>query len=179
MKTLFVALLLLGSIQPVVLHASPIGNTNKIPAPPVKLPDEMLQFFLGTWTGEGEFANGKKIAATLQFKLTLDSSWLSSEHTDLPPNRFKAISMWGVDRQTGQFLAYTFDSFNGHRSFVSEGWKNNKLGLTTQEYYTGRGLMFQHFIYEKLDDKRFKMTYEASPDGITWKMVDYLVFTRQ
>jgi hypothetical protein len=43
--------------------------------------------------------------------------------------------MWGIDFQTGQFVAYLFDSFGGHRKFVSEGWKDGKIVLTTNDYY--------------------------------------------
>ena len=144
-----------------------------------KLTDEFVNFFVGSWTGDGEFSSGKKISADLTFKITLDSSWISYEHTDKLPNRYKALSMWGIDMLSGQFVAYSFDNFRGHRKFASDGWKDNKLILTTNEYHPQRGLLFQHFIYEKLSDKSFKMTYETSKDGITWKLVDYLVFNKR
>jgi hypothetical protein len=142
------------------------------------LPDGLLNFFVGNWTGRGEFANGKKISANLSFELSLDSTWLVSKHTDILPNKYKAISMWGVDAVSEQFVAYTFDNFRGNRKFVSNGWKNGKLILTTQEYYPQRGLMFQHFIYKKLSDNSFKMTYEISSDGISWTLGDYLIFKK-
>jgi len=144
-----------------------------------KLDNEMVGFFLGSWSGEGEFANGNKIAADLTFKLMLDSCWLTCEHTDKLPNKYKAISFWGVDPVNGQFMAYAFDNFNGNRKFLSDGWKGNKLVLTISEVYPKVGLLFQHFIYEKLSDKSFKMTYETSKDGITWKLGDYLVFNKK
>jgi len=76
-------------------------------------------------------------------------------------------------------MAYAFDNFNGNRKFLSDGWKGNKLILTISEVYPKVGLLFQHFIYEKLSDKSFKMTYETSKDGITWKLGDYLVFNKK
>ncbi|MBO0932575.1 hypothetical protein [Fibrella aquatilis] len=153
--------------------------TAQTPNSNYKLTNEFVNFFVGSWAGDGEFPNGKKISANLTFELTLDSSWISYEHTDKLPNRYKALSMWGVDMLSGQFVAYTFDNFHGHRKFVSDGWKDNKLILTTNEYYPQRGLLFQHFIYEKLTDKSFKMTYETSKDGITWKLGDFLVFSKK
>ncbi len=36
----------------------------------------------------------------------------------------------------------------------------------------------EHFIYERLSDTQFRMTYETSRDGIAWQMADSLVFTR-
>jgi hypothetical protein len=147
--------------------------------PSNKLSDDFVNFFVGNWTGEGEFANGKKISADLTFKMSLDNAWLIYEHTDKLPNKYKALSMWGVDAVSGQFAAYTFDNFQGHRKFASDGWKDGKLVLTVNEFVPQRGQIFQHFIYEKLSDKSFKMTFETSGDSIKWKMVDYLVFTKK
>jgi hypothetical protein len=144
-----------------------------------KLPDDFVRFFVGNWTGDGEFASGKKISADLTFKLSLDNCWLIYEHTDKLPNKYKALSMWGVDSASGEFVAYTFDNFQGHRKFASDGWKEGKLILTTNQFIPKRGQVFQHFIYEKLSDKSFKMTFETSNDGLKWKMVDYLTFTKK
>ena len=143
-----------------------------------KLDREFLSFFIGDWAGDGEFANGKKISADVTFKIALDSSWLSYEHVDRLPNRYKATSMWGIDA-SGQFAAYAFDNFRGHRKFVSSGWKDGRLILSTSEFYPQRGIIFQHFIYEKLSDQSFKMTYETSSDGIRWNLGDYLTFTKK
>lgn len=143
-----------------------------------QLPRDLINYFLGTWSGNGEFKNGKKISADLTFKLSLDSNWIIYEHNDNPPNRYKALFVWGIDALSGQFVAYTFDNFNGHKSFTSNGWVDGKLILTTHEYFPNKGLIFQHFIYEKLSDASFKMTYETSTDAITWKLGDYLVFNK-
>ncbi len=164
------------------LHILFIGTCIRTEAQTVstnnKLPDNLINFFVGKWTGEGEFANGKKIAATLSIKMELDSTWFVFEHTDKLPNHYKSHSMFSDDNMTGQFIAYTFDNFQGHRKFVSNGWKDGKLILTTNEYYPQKGLVFQHFIYERLSYRSFKMTYETSKDGINWKLGDFLVFTK-
>lgn len=144
-----------------------------------KLPDDLVNFFAGNWTGDGEFASGKKISADLTFKLSLDNCWLIYEHTDKLPNKYKALSMWGIDSASGEFVAYTFDNFQGHRKFASDGWKEGKLVLTTNQFVAKKGQIFQHFIYEKLSDKSFKMTFETSNDALKWKMVDYLIFTKK
>lgn len=139
---------------------------------------ELVQFFSGKWAGEGRFASGKPVAATLDFTLALDSSWLIHHHTDLAPNSYKATSWWGADPQTGKFVAYIFDNYSGHRQFESEGWENGKLILTTQQPHPKGGIMWQHFIYERLSDDSFKMTYEVSKEGTDWRMIDYLVFKK-
>lgn len=161
------------------LFCSAIRLTAQTPNSNNKLSNEFENFFVGHWAGDGEFLSGKKIAADLTFKLSLDSSWIICEHADKIPNRYKALSMWGVDMLSGQFVAYSFDNFHGHRKFVSDGWKDNKLVLTTNNYSPQRGLVFEHFLYEKLSGNSFKMTYETSKDGITWKLGDYLVFNKK
>ena len=147
--------------------------------------------------GRGAFAGGRKIAAEISFGLSLDSCWIVYEHRDVPPNQYKASSFWGVDGGTGQFFAYVFDNFHGNRAkrrlrtrrteerrsdevrqLVSNGWKDGKLLLSGSAYIPSVGLYFEHFLYERLSDTQFKMTYETSRDGIVWQLGDWLVFTR-
>jgi hypothetical protein len=171
MNKTFLFLLVLNALS--VLPASAqTGN------PPHRPDPDLLHFFVGHWTGEGAFANGKKIAADVFFQLSLDSCWLVYTHRDKPPNSYKADSYWGVDGQTGEFLAYCFDNFQGHRQFAGNGWKNGKLILAAHAYIPQIGLFFEHFIYEKISDTSFKMSYETSRDGISWGLGDWLVFTK-
>jgi hypothetical protein len=138
-----------------------------------------LYYFLGNWSGEGAFGNGKPIAADLSFKMDLDSAWIVYTHTDKAPNRFKALSMWGADTKTGERLAYTFDSFNGHRKFETNGWEGSQLKLSRSSAHPQKGTIYEHFIYEKISDTTFKMAYEVSNDNTTWKLVDALIFKKQ
>jgi len=163
-----------------------------------KRPDTaVLNFFIGKWTGEGAFANGNKIAADLTFTLSLDSCWLVYEHRDRAPGKYKATSMWGVDAQSGEFLSYCFDNFQGHRIFEITGqcegygrggtkddvptkfwWRNGKLILFHHAFLGGVGLYFEHFIYQRTGEHTFKMTYETSRDGVSWQMGDWLEFSK-
>ncbi|HTI91739.1 MAG TPA: hypothetical protein VL727_14195 [Puia sp.] len=97
--------------------------------------------------------------------------------SDRPPNEYKATSYWGVDAQSGLFQAYTFDNFHGHRQFVSNGWIRGKIILSTQSV-SGTTIFFEHFIYEFVSDKQFKMKYQVSGDGINWQLGDSLTFHR-
>jgi len=169
MKKIFFFILLIACGRQAFSQA---GNT------PHRPDTDLLQFFVGHWTGEGQFSNGKKIAADVSFQLSLDSSWLVYMHRDRAPNSYKADSYWGVDQQTGEFVASCFDNFQGHRQFVSNGWKNGRLILTANAYIPQIGLYFEHFIYEKLSETSFKMRYETSRDGIAWALGDELVFTK-
>jgi hypothetical protein len=115
----------------------------------------------------------------LSFHLSLDSAWLVSDHRDVPPMSYKATAWWGVDENTKQFVAIVFDNFHGHRSFASRGWVGGKLILTAQSYAPGVGTYFEHFIYERISESQFKMSYETSADAITWRLGDSLVFSRK
>jgi hypothetical protein len=142
----------------------------------------LATFFAGQWTGKGAFANGRAIAADLSFVLSLDSCWLQYEHRDQAPNTYKAMSMWGVDKTTGEFVAYCFDNFQGHRLFSGNGagggWQGGKLVLTHEASAPQVGKYFERFVYERISEAQFKMTYEVSRDSTAWQMGDWLVFTR-
>ena len=138
---------------------------------------DSLIFFIGKWQGEGAFANGKKIQAKAEFTMTLDSSWIHYQHTDMAPGKYKAASMWGIDGTSGNFIAAVFDNFHGYRIFESGGWINNRLILTAISR-SNNNLIFQHFIYEKLSADSFKMTFEVSRDAVNWTLGDWLVFKR-
>jgi hypothetical protein len=154
------------------------GASAQAPAPPVRLDKAMVAYFTGRWTGEGAFAGGQKIAAEVSFAPVLDSAWLQYEHRDRLPGQYQATSMWGVDARTGQFVAYTFDNFHGHRQWMSGGWAGGRMVLSTGGWAGPAGMVFEHFIYERLSEEQFKMTYETSRDGVTWRLGDWLVFTR-
>ena len=183
---------------PLLGSAAPSRVLFQAPAP-ARLDPDLVAFFTGHWKGEGAFAQGNRakakvttedgrgeaapttvtIAAEVSFAPSLDSAWLVYEHRDVPPGAYKATSMWGVDERTGQFVAVTFDNFHGHRQWLSSGWSGGKLVLSTGNYSSPGGMMFEHFIYDRMSATQFKMTYEVSRDGITWRLGDWLVFTRE
>ena len=145
---------------------------------PVRPDSSLVAFFLGEWKGDGAFANGRKISATVGFRLTLDSVWLVNEHRDVPPNDYKATDFWGVDPATGQFVGYTFDNFNGHREWTSTGWSGGRIVLSGSSHTKSYGTYFERFIYERLDANQFRMTYENGRDSVTYHMGDTLRFVR-
>ena len=161
MKTLITALILISSIC--VLKAQ---------TPKASGPNDLIRFFEGSWKGEGSFASGKKISATVIFKLSLDSCWLTCTHEDLLPNRYKAVSMWSVDRSKSTFAVDIFDNFHSHRIFTGTQPASDQIIIATE------AKPFQRFIYTKLDEHHFKMVYEVSKDGLTWQLGDSLTFTQ-
>jgi hypothetical protein len=106
--------------------------------------------------------------------------------------------MWGVDAQSGEFVAYCFDNFQGHRMFednralakvtgeeerveaapTKSWWKDGKLVLSHHAIHPKVGSYFEHFIYQRTGEHSFKMTYETSLDGINWQMGDWLMFKK-
>ncbi|MEM7514027.1 MAG: hypothetical protein AAF388_24080 [Bacteroidota bacterium] len=155
-----------------------VNQTTAQPKQGDKFEKDSLRFFLGDWSGQGEFSDGRKIEADVSFSYTLDSSWISYKHVSRLPFTYKASSMWRVDPYNGQFLAYTFDNIVGHRIFRSNGWKEDKLVLTSLKHYPNNGLYFEHYIFERLTEDSFRMTYESSNDGINWKLGDFLLFKK-
>ena len=135
---------------------------------------ELVGFFSGAWTCVGEFSNGKKIQADLNFTPELDGSWLLYRHSDRPPGRFKSISMWGVDQTSGRLISSAQDNSGGTRLFTSQGWKNHSVTFESAPILD-RTPLKERFLYERQAPDSFKMTYEvASKDG-RWKLGDYLV----
>jgi len=151
---------------------------NRQKAPQV-LSRDLISFFAGDWYGEGEFANGKKITADVSFRVSLDSCWLTYEHADRLPNRYKSLSVWGADKATGEFIAWSFDNFSGHREWTGRGWDSGKLLLSIHSCNPVADIVAERFIYEKLSANTFKLTYEAARDGIHWREGDHLIFTRK
>lgn len=155
--------------------SAPVSVFSPVPA---RLDSGLVRFFVGDWKGEGKLANGQAIAAAVSFHLSLDSAWLVSEHADAPPHTYKATSFWGVDASTKQFVAIVLDNFHGHRTFTSSGWGAGRLVLTTSNFMAGVGTYFEHFLFERLSDTQFRMSYETSRDAISWRLGDSLIFSK-
>ncbi len=168
MKQVIGCLILVSSIY----SSQPCNGQDK------KLPRTLVDFFVGKWSGSGAFSNGRKISADLEFEIVLDSSWLIYKHKDHLPNTYEALSMWGIDKSDGQFVAFIFDRNQGQTKFMGEGWKEEKLVLSASGISSKGEPVLRHFIYEKISEHSFRMTYETSKDGIKWSLIDSLVFNK-
>ena len=157
------------------------------PAGPVRLTDDLIEFFSGDWIGSGEFASGKKIEADVNFTPDLDRQWLVYRHTDRTPNKYKALGMWGFETASSRFVMIVTDNFGGARRFSSDGWVNGKVVfekvpscLPPADQATSSGANIrERFTFERRNSDTFKMTYETSLDGTNWRLGDYLVFKRK
>jgi hypothetical protein len=135
---------------------------------------DMAAFFTGDWAGAGEFASGKKIEADVNFHPELDGQWLMYTHKDRAPNRYKAMGMWGYESASRQLVMTVNDNFGGARTFNSAGWADGKV-----VFATASSARQERFTFERQSPTQFKMTYEVSSDGKTWRMGDYLVFVKR
>jgi hypothetical protein len=166
MKTLVISLIL--NVCHTILKAQ-VGEANK---------DKVYRlFFEGSWKGDGQIANGKKISATASFKLSLDSCWLIYSHEDKSPNRYKAISLGSVDSSKQTFAADIFDNFHGHKTYTGSRPIGDEIILTAVDSSKIHKL-FQRFVYVKLDEGSFKMSYEVSNDNLNWTVGESLIFFR-
>lgn len=134
--------------------------------------------FVGSWDCAGEFLNGTKIAATISVTLELDGTWLQVRHADKPPHDFKALAMWGVEASSGKLISVMHDSFLGARLFTSDGWSNRTIRFESTRLMSAP-MRRERFTYAVKPDGKFRMDYEVSKDGSTWKLGDYIVCTKQ
>lgn len=144
---------------------------------PSGIPKDLTDFFVGNWHGEGAFSSGKKIAADLSVKLTLNKKWCVFEHQDVPPNPYQAVSWLGMDQLQKQLFCETFDNFSGHRSFLINKWAADQL-IIMRKVENSKMLYFERFVYKKDDPKLFFYSYQTSADSLKWHTVDSLAFKR-
>jgi len=153
--------------------------------PPIRLPMELVQFFSGEWSGAGEFANGKKIEADVSFTAELDDQWLVYHHSDRAPNSYKALGVWGFEYSSKTFIMILNDNYGGARLFSSEGWRDGKIVFLKQgtiSPQTGAASQLQsqeRFTFERRAGETFKMSYEVSKDGVSWRVGDFLIFKKK
>lgn len=145
---------------------------------PATLDEDMAAYFAGHWSGAGAFGNGKKIEADADFQRELDGRWLLYRHTDKAPNRYKSLGMWGIDQASGKLVMTVSDNFGGARRFESGGWHGGKVEFVKVGVPVDPKARQERFIFERQSPTRFRMTYEWSADGSTWKLGDYIDFDR-
>src|SRR6267154_2791130 len=160
--------------------AATLGQSTQKTAPPPSAPKapkqppaDLKDFFIGEWSGAGEFSNGKKIEADVNFSADLDNQWLSYRHTDRLPNKYKARGMWGFDRESGKFVMLLSDNFGGARLFVSDGSADDKI-VFNRERLLAVLLVEERFTFARESANSFRMTYETSRDEKAWRLGDYL-----
>ena len=140
-------------------------------------------FLSGDWSGAGEFASGKAIAADVSFKPVAGGAWLAYSHADRPPGRYRAEGTWGYTR-AGDFVMTLHDSGGGARVFASEGWCGDGVVFDLREDLSAPATPIaaaarERFVFERIAGDRLKMTYLRGGADDGWRMVDFVVFERK
>lgn len=140
-------------------------------------------FLAGDWSGTGEFASGKAIAADVSFKPVAGGAWLAYSHADRAPGRYRAEGTWGYTR-AGDFIMTLHDSGGGARVFASEGWCGDGVVFDLREDLSApptasAASARERFVFERIAGDRLKMTYLRGGADNEWRMVDFVVFDRK
>lgn len=70
------------------------------------------------------------------------------------------------------------DNFGGARLFVSDGWLEGRIVFNSENLLT-RSSVLERFTFARESASTFRMSYETSQDGKTWRLGDYLIFRRK
>jgi hypothetical protein len=153
----------------VVLAAASASAAQQMPrgAP---IPAAMAQFFAGSWSCRGNFANGKPLAATESFRLVLDGHALEFRHDDTPPQSFHALAIWTVDRASGQLVDFMQDNSGGVRLLVGKGWRQGQLTLTDTPIL-GHAPFAERFRFVRRDANNYTVSWEVQRGG-AWRLGD-------
>jgi hypothetical protein len=150
------------------------------PARPI---GDVEAFLSGDWSGAGEFASGKAIAADVSFRPVAGGAWLAYSHADRAPGRYRAEGTWGYTR-AGDFVMTLHDSGGGARVFASEGWCGDGVVFDLREDLSApspaaASTARERFVFERIAGNRLKMTYLRGGAENEWRMVDFVVFDRK
>jgi hypothetical protein len=128
----------------------------------------LFAYFTGHWHCTGAFASGKPIASSATFTPDLENHWLQYRHDDEAPNRYHALSLWGIDTHTNRLVSVIHDNFGGVRFFMSSGWDGQRVVFDNDADHS-------RFIYAVDSPTAFRMRYEVSRDSArTWTLGDSL-----
>ncbi|HEX5315639.1 MAG TPA: hypothetical protein VFX22_03225 [Candidatus Kapabacteria bacterium] len=112
----------------------------------------------------------------MSFETTLVDHWILFRHDDNPPFSYHALSEWGWDQKSQQFVSLIQDSAGGARAFYSSGWTDGKL------LWEGGSLgpdptHSERFEFAKIDENTFQVAYSYLKNG-NWMAVDTSRCTR-
>ena len=163
MKTLVICTLLLG----IALSATAQTDTPK-PAPELK----KLDYFVGTWSAEGEvkpgaMGRGGKFTGTNRVQW-MDGGFFLVTHSEFNGAMGKGVETAYMGYDSDQKM-YTYDSFNSLGE--ADHAKGNVDGDTwTWQSETRIGLqtLKARLTIKVISPTAYKFKFETSPDGSTW-----------
>jgi hypothetical protein len=133
----------------------------------------LASVFVGTWSCQGHFANGRAISSSESFAPILDGHWLMQEHSDAAPFNYRAQALWGWSQDLKRFTLTIFDNFGGQRVFTSPGWQQSALTFETQAPRPPPARQ-ERFVYQRLSGAGYSVEYQVLDSSGAWKMGDTL-----
>jgi hypothetical protein len=140
---------------------------------------KLFEFLEGTWQCKGAFADGTQLQSGLEFTSIMDGRALLYEHRDRPPNTYQSTAIWTVEAssQTLTSLATVTVGKDSTMAtplvFVGKQWTDRSMILTADTLHAPP-FKPNRFIYKKLDEDSFKMTWQVKQKD-EWMMGDYLI----
>lgn len=145
-----------------------------------RLPQDLVNYFAGDWSGKGKFTSGRDLESDFNFVPQLENQCVFVHQKEKPPNTYEFSALWSVDSVSGQvvmLLAGNTDT--GARIFRSHGWQDGKIVFQSvpelRSYWA-----LERFTFERESATVFHGTYEFSQDdGKTWRVGDKQTFTKK
>lgn len=140
------------------------------PADPPAKPNPLapLEPFIGNWTCDGQFRNGKPTSARVVIAPALGGAWLRMQWRDQPPSRFHAVEWWGYDPAGKTLVNYIFDNFGGARRFTAPAGPRQSIDLVWARPH-------ERFVLHPQPPREFRITWQIQrqPSG-PWLTGDWL-----
>lgn len=134
----------------------------------------------GRWSCAGAFANGKPLAADLEFAPDADGQRLHYRHADRPPTNYVQDSVWGVDKESGTLVSLAWIATRAQPGVTPAFYVASEVSPTSVTF-VHRALLKppwapNRFRYS-VADHALQMTWEVQKQGV-WQMGDHLGCTR-
>ena len=168
MHRTFATLLLLILTLPVVASAQ---NPPAAPKPGPEL--KKLEYFIGTWSEEGETKPGAFGPTATKFTGTDHVEWMEggffmiahSEGTSSMGTE-KSLAIWGYDTEK---KVYTFSEFNSNgEAITATGNIDGDTWTWNNESTMGGKVWKTHYIIKQLSPTSYTFKLEMQPEGGQW-----------
>jgi hypothetical protein len=150
-----------------------LGVMAQMPAPGAE--HKKLDYFIGTWTSEGELKAGP-MGGGGKFSSTDKAEWMDGGyfivlHADatMPFGSLKGLAVFGYDLAEKK---YTYNEFNSMgEANKATGTINGDEWVWTNELKMGDNAMKGRYTMKILSPTSYTFKYEVSPDGTNWSTI--------
>jgi hypothetical protein len=145
-----------------------------------RLPQDLVNYFAGDWSGKGRFTSGRDLESDFSFAPQLENQCVLVHQKEKSPNTFEFSALWNVDSISGDLIMLLAGNHDtGARIFRSHGWQDGRITFQSvpdlRSYWA-----LERFTFERESATVFHSTYEYSKDdGKTWLVGDKQTFTKK